>query len=121
MNEWEKTIHTNEFKNNDQVLAKANNAEVLLIKSNDEYFAVTSKCAHLGLGLKGGKVNSEEKTIACPWHDSQFCLKTGETKQWVAMSGIKKYLLFFIPKKTPLNATTFDVKIEDNHLWLKPN
>ena len=43
MNEWEKTIHTNEFKNNDQVLAKANNAEVLLIKSNDEYFAVTYK------------------------------------------------------------------------------
>ena len=35
------------------------------------------------------------------------------------MAGIKKYLLFFIPKKTPLNAITFDVKIEDDHLWLK--
>ena len=54
-------------------------------------------------------------------HHSQFCLKTGEAKQWVSMAGIKKYLLFFIPKKIPLNAITFDVKIEDSHLWLKPN
>ena len=121
MNEWEKTIHINEFTNKEQVLAKANNVEVLLIKTNDEYFAVASKCHHLGLGLKGCKVDFTEKTITCPWHDSQFCLKTGEAKQWVTMSGIKKYLLFFIPKKIPLNATTFDVKIEDNHLWLKPN
>ena len=75
MIERKKTIHINEFKNNDQVLAKDNNAEVLLIKSNDEYFAITSKCGHLGVGLKGGKVNSEEKTITCPWHDSQFFLK----------------------------------------------
>ena len=119
MSEWDKAIHVNEFKNNNQIVTKVNNVEVLFIKSNDEYFAVTSKCPHLGMGLKGGKVDATEKAITCPWHDSQFCLERGEAKQWVTMAGIKKYLLFFIPKKTPLNAITFDVKIEDDHLWLK--
>ena len=35
------------------------------------------------MGLKGGKVDATEKAITCPWHDSQFCLKTGEAKRWV--------------------------------------
>ena len=32
-----------------------------------------------------------------------------------------KSVIELSPKKTPLNAIIFDVKIEDNHLWLKPN
>ena len=43
MSEWDKAIHVNEFKNNNQIVTKVNNVEVLFIKSNDEYFAVTSK------------------------------------------------------------------------------
>ena len=31
----------------------------------------------------------------------------------------KEISIILYTKKTPLNAITFDVKIEDGHLWLK--
>ena len=121
MGNWVKTVHINEFDSKHQVVAKLNSNEVLLLKSHEEYFALASKCPHLGMGLKGGKVDHAGKAITCPWHDSQFCMKTGKVRSWVTLSGIKKYLLFFIPKKTPINASVYNVKIEDDYLLVKPD
>jgi len=34
----------------------------------------------------------ENEAIACRWHKTSFCYKTGEVREWMRMSNFKKML-----------------------------
>jgi nitrite reductase/ring-hydroxylating ferredoxin subunit len=55
--------------------------KILFIWHQDEVFAIQSQCPHLKLPLAKGKI-TEECAIICPFHKSEFDLKTGEAKCW---------------------------------------
>ncbi|MEZ0395772.1 MAG: Rieske (2Fe-2S) protein [Anaerolineales bacterium] len=94
---------------------------VLVIKTGEQFRAVTNKCPHLGLPLAGGKVESE--TITCPFHGSKFDLNTGENLDWVnsflglSIPGWSRRLLEMGKKPAPLH--TFPVVVEDGKLFVE--
>ncbi len=64
------------------------------------FYAIGSKCTHMGCNLSGGIIDSER--VTCPCHGSVFNLKTGEVLQG--------------PARTP--EPTFKVKVENGELMV---
>lgn len=52
--------------------------KILLIKSKRGLKAYRNSCAHQGLPLDGGLLDSDAGTITCPWHGFQFDTESGE-------------------------------------------
>ena len=83
---------------------------------NGEVFAVQDRCPHLFANLSVGELNGGN--IVCPWHDSEFDMRTGETKKWVP-TGIWHFLdqaapplpAFLEAKLKPAQIRTFRTRI----------
>lgn len=52
--------------------------KILLIRSKDGLRAYRNACAHQGLPLDGGLLDTESGTLTCPWHGFQFDSDSGE-------------------------------------------
>ncbi len=52
---------------------------VCVANLDGELFAVQDRCPHLAAPLSVGHL--DHSNIVCPWHDSEFDLRTGETKK----------------------------------------
>jgi nitrite reductase/ring-hydroxylating ferredoxin subunit len=52
-----------------------NGAEILLARSENQFYALSEKCTHRGGPLSEGTL--EDGVITCPWHFGLFDLKTG--------------------------------------------
>jgi nitrite reductase/ring-hydroxylating ferredoxin subunit/uncharacterized membrane protein len=48
---------------------------VVLVRQNDQIYALAERCSHLGGPLSDGTV--EDGCIQCPWHGSRFALEDG--------------------------------------------
>ncbi|MCZ7528602.1 MAG: Rieske (2Fe-2S) protein [Acidimicrobiia bacterium] len=53
-------------------------ATVLLYRRGQDILAIGSRCSHAGGPLEEGDVDTEGRTVTCPWHRSVFDLTTGE-------------------------------------------
>ena len=125
---WTKLSHTDSFNEDSQQVFNINRNELLVIKSDDNYYVVNNRCPHAGLPLKGCTIDSQEQTLTCVWHHSSFCYKTGEVKEWLKVSAFERLLgkIFLKGNKqadgmmdmepTPVN--TFMTKVEDDYVWV---
>lgn len=77
--------------------------KILLIKSKQGLRAYRNSCAHQGLPLDGGLLDSEAGTIICPWHGFQFDSETGEC--------------FSAPQ---CQLEPFPLRIERERVWVRP-
>ena len=55
--------------------------KILFIWHKDQVHAVQSQCPHLKLPLIKGTI-TEDDSLICPFHKSEFDLNTGSTKCW---------------------------------------
>ena len=125
---WTKLSHTNSFNEDSQQVFNINRNELLVIKSDDNYYAVNNRCPHAGMSLKGCTIDSQKQTLTCVWHTSSFCYKTGEVKEWLKVSAIERLLgkIFLKGNKQadgmmdmePTPVDTFMTKEEDDHVWI---
>lgn len=70
-------IITFNFNNRMQEFEIGNNGnKILVVKQNNEFFAVGSKCSHFGAPLVKGALG--DGIVRCPWHGACFNLKTGK-------------------------------------------
>jgi 3-phenylpropionate/trans-cinnamate dioxygenase ferredoxin subunit len=51
---------------------------VVLVRIDDDVYAIGDICSHAEVSLSGGEVYCEEREIECPQHGSVFSLVTGE-------------------------------------------
>jgi 3-phenylpropionate/trans-cinnamate dioxygenase ferredoxin component len=51
---------------------------VVLVRIDDDVYAIGDTCSHAEVSLSGGEVYCDEKEIECPQHGSVFSLVTGE-------------------------------------------
>ena len=58
------------------------NTSMVVARVGAGFCAVSNKCPHLGLPLAGGKLDVEQGTITCPFHNSRFDLCSGENLDW---------------------------------------
>ena len=66
------------------------NTSIVVARVGDGFCAVLNKCPHLGLPLAGGKLDAEQGTITCPFHNSRFNVCSGQNLDWTTgVLGVK--------------------------------
>lgn len=60
-----------------------------VVKVNGEFFVCDDTCTHGQASLSDGYVDGE--ALECPWHNAQFCLRTGAVLSAPAVEPIKIY------------------------------
>lgn len=66
-----------------------NGNKVLVVKQNNEFFAVGSKCSHYGAPLVKGALGDGK--VRCPWHGACFNLKTGDIEDFPGFDSIPSF------------------------------
>lgn len=62
--------------------------DILVVRSEGEFFAVDNECPHMGSQLERGQV--EGGRIICPWHRATFELRSGKSLSLFA-SDLRSY------------------------------
>jgi nitrite reductase/ring-hydroxylating ferredoxin subunit len=83
-----------------------NGDAVLLLKTDDHFFAIGNQCTHQGAGLDRGvvKIAGSVRTVTCPAHGSTFNLETGKVMRPPATKPVPVY----------------DVKVEAGRVFVRP-
>jgi nitrite reductase/ring-hydroxylating ferredoxin subunit/uncharacterized membrane protein len=76
--EWTPVLTDEELLEDSPVVVQAGDADVLLYRNSGTVCAIHNVCSHRGGPLNEGRIDSESRTVTCPWHASEFDLCTGE-------------------------------------------
>ena len=76
---------------NQMKLVHAGDKRIVVARTDDGYAAFDDRCTHRGGPLSDGVLICG--TVQCPWHGSQFDVRTGEVKCGPAQEGIETYPL----------------------------
>jgi nitrite reductase/ring-hydroxylating ferredoxin subunit/uncharacterized membrane protein len=101
---WLPVLKDADLAEDELVLAKAGEVDLVLYKQDGVVFALANACSHLGGPLCDGAV--EDGGVVCPWHHSRFDLATGAVLDGPAT--IQQPSL-----KTRVNAGQVDVKLAE--------
>ena len=125
---WRKCGKIDSFQNTPQQVFKINRESILIVKVKNEFFALNEKCPHMNLSLKGGIIDPNSGSINCAWHNTTFCYKTGNVKEWLALSKSQKFLAKMFLKSNkqaegvldiqPQNINTYPTQIMDDYVWV---
>ena len=78
---WTRTLPSIELKDGEKKKYKSKNEEIILIRK-DGIYAINNVCPHMNLPLDLGQLTDED-TILCPFHNSEFSYKNGDVITWV--------------------------------------
>ena len=109
---WFRTLPMNELKLGEKKKYNLNNKEILLINQG-KVFAIENLCPHMNLPLDICQI-TEKDTILCPYHNSEFCFKSGEVKKWIGKQPEKQ-----VGECKPLN--TISVHEDEDYIWVTEN
>ena len=56
--------------------------EVLLVRIDDDIYAISDTCSHADVSLSNGFVEADDCAVECPKHGASFDLRTGEALTW---------------------------------------
>lgn len=103
--------------------AEIDGQRVCVANVHGEVFAVQDKCPHLFAPLSVGDLKGAH--IVCPWHDSEFDMRTGRTKSWLpnGMWNVIHRLMppppgFIKSKIEPEQIRTFRTRVEGDTVYV---
>jgi nitrite reductase/ring-hydroxylating ferredoxin subunit len=67
-------------------VVQADGRSIALFNVDGAFFAIDNACPHRGGPLGNGKLTGD--TVECPWHGSQFNVKTGAVTRSPAATGV---------------------------------
>ena len=123
---WTKCSEIETFEENKQQVFKIKREDILIVNIDDYFFALNDKCPHAYLSLEGSDIDVQNETIACRWHKSAFCYKTGEVREWMKISNFQKMLgkvglnaeAQEIAKMEKIPVDVYRTKIQDGFIWV---
>jgi nitrite reductase/ring-hydroxylating ferredoxin subunit len=104
--EWRDVGAIAELADRKPIRVTVDDSVVLLLKADDQMFAIGNQCTHQGAGLDRGviKIAGSVRTVTCPAHGSTFNLETGKVMRPPATKPVPVY----------------DVKVEDGRVFIRP-
>jgi len=81
--------HADDLKVNQMKLLRFDDRRVVLARDETGYVAFDDRCTHRGGSLAGGTMICG--TVQCPWHGSQFAVRSGAVMAGPAKDGIRIY------------------------------
>jgi len=90
MAEWVRVASLDECQGNGCVhAATADGLELVLVKWEDEVFALEDRCSHQDFPLSEGEV--EDGKLECVFHGAKFDIRSGKAVQLPAIKPVKTY------------------------------
>lgn len=80
---------TDELEVDQMKLVRVGDRRIVLGRTDQGYVAFDDRCTHRGGSLAGGAMICG--TVQCPWHGSQFDVRSGEVKAGPAETPISTY------------------------------
>jgi nitrite reductase/ring-hydroxylating ferredoxin subunit len=104
--EWDDVAAASELTDRKSARVAVGDSTVLLLKADDQVFAIGNQCTHQGAGLDRGvvKIAGSVRTVTCPAHGSVFRLDDGKVMRPPATKPVPVY----------------DVKVEDGRVFVRP-
>ena len=123
---WKKCVEIESFADNPQQVFKVKREDILVVKIEEKFYALNDKCPHAYLSLQGSDIDIKNETIACRWHKSSFCYKTGEVREWMKISNFQKMLGKMglnaeaqeISQMERLPVDVYQTKQQDGFIWV---
>lgn len=100
MGEWTEVAGVDEIGEGG-MRALVGEEEILLVRREDEVFAMGYLCSHQDMELEGG--HCEDESWVCPHHGARFALKTGAALSMPAVEPIP----------------TYEVKVEQGRVFIR--
>lgn len=97
-----------DFKDTNKLLVKAEGKEILVVKLNEEYFAIDNRCTHMGGSLFEGEIKGD--LIVCPKHKAEFNIRSGK--------GEKDGKMLFIKAKVT-DLMSYEVKVDSEEILVE--
>ena len=104
-----------DFVNGAMKEVKIKGHDILLARVTDKYYAINSRCPHLGGNLSRGRL--EGTVVTCPVHGSQFDVTDGRIVRWLKGSGPLQTVSKLF--KGPKPVAAYNVKVEDNKVLVE--
>ena len=116
---WHRSFKSAEVLDKDKKVIQLFDKDLLIFRFGGELKVVKNNCPHMNLPLDAGQI-TDNGTILCPFHDSEFCIHTGEVKRWV------ENLPPMIPEKQaelmkgikPVPIQLFQAQEIDGYIWI---
>lgn len=102
MTDWINAGPIDALPDGERKVIAAEDHDILLINSEGVFYAVEDQCSHQALPLADGPIDGDQ--ITCPFHNAEFCLKSGEALSAPAFEAI----------------ACFDIKTQDGVIWVSP-
>jgi nitrite reductase/ring-hydroxylating ferredoxin subunit len=105
MTDWAEVTVSDGLKDRRPARFTVDGEPVLLLRADDELFAIGSRCTHQGAPLDKGvvKIAGSVRTVTCPAHGSMFRLDDGNVMRPPATKPVPAY----------------DVKVEDGRVFIR--
>jgi nitrite reductase/ring-hydroxylating ferredoxin subunit len=68
---------------------RAGGLDLVAVHAGDEVHVLENVCPHAGAPLHGGTLDGF--CLTCPWHGSQFDVRTGDVVRGPATQGLRRY------------------------------
>jgi 3-phenylpropionate/trans-cinnamate dioxygenase ferredoxin component len=115
MSDWVDVGAVGDMADGTMKAVTAGGRELLVVKSDQTYYASDEKCPHMGGSLAHGTLSGT--VIQCPRHGSRFDLTDGRIIQWTAWSGTKLSLAKMVRAPRPLK--TYPVRVENGRVLVE--
>ena len=91
MPEFVKVARKTDLPSGEGMVVEVNGQTIALFNVGGEFFALDNVCPHRGGPLGEGYCDPHNLTVQCPWHGSQFDVKTGDVRRGPATERISTY------------------------------
>ncbi len=78
---WKEALELTQLQEQQRHVATIDGNKILFLWHKDNVHAMSSQCPHFKLPLTKGKI-TDQNTIVCPFHKSEFDLDSGEVACW---------------------------------------
>lgn len=78
-----------ELQNGEMRQVTVNETDILLVRRDDQIFAIGAYCTHNRAPLAEGVLNSDY--VVCPWHNAYFNIETGDQQEPPGLDALPRY------------------------------